>query len=244
MDSTRAIVLSRDLYSEADLYIQFLTRDWGVLTLLAKSARKSRRRYAGGLDLFCHNEIFVRGLPARPYLSELTVLNAFTGLRDNLDRVELAGKAVQWVRRLCPISTPLPVVYRLLGQTLALTEKEGDRARLELLGLIFKLKLLSEIGLKPRMDSCVGCGDTDTTEGPFDMESGGLLCRPCAIQGRGHGMGERLYLSREDRGLLTIADRFRFTAWSEIHFPDERSQELNRLVTRFASYHTHERLPV
>ncbi len=131
MTSTKGIVLSRENFGEADRYVQFFTRDWGMITVLARSARKSKRRYVGGLDIFCHDEISVRGAPhrqarghskERPYLIELTVLNAFIGLRDSLERVATAGKIVQWVRKLADAATPMPGIYSVLGMTLALLE--------------------------------------------------------------------------------------------------------------------------
>src|SRR4051812_43992050 len=127
MFKSRAIVLSRENFGEADRYLQLFTRDWGVISVLAKSARKSKRRYVGGMDLFCHIEIVLRGEPrAHPYLVELSVLNAFTGLRDDYDRMMTAGKVVQWVRKLSNTAVTMPGVYSLLGQTLALMEKETD----------------------------------------------------------------------------------------------------------------------
>lgn len=243
MTSSKAIVLSREPFGEADLYVQFLTKKWGVITTLAKSARKSKRRYVGGLDIFCHDEIFLRGVPKeRAYLNELVVLNAFTGIRDDLDKVMVAGKAVQWIRKLADIASPMPGVYSLLGQTLSLIEKEGDPVRLELLGLVFKLKLLSQLGLKPRLDACVRCGQTTPADAVFDMEAGGLLCRACAS--KSGSSVERLRLGLDERAFLDVADRFRLTAWDDITFPKDRGHQLSRLVTRFASFHTHVRLPV
>src|SRR5688500_8361482 len=96
--STRAIVLGRENFGEADRYIEFFTKEWGLIKVVAKSARKSKRRYVGGMDLFCHDEIFIKGDPKGcPYLNELTVLNTFTGIRDNLERVTLAGVVSGWV---------------------------------------------------------------------------------------------------------------------------------------------------
>ncbi len=167
---SKAIVLSTEDFGEADRYVQLLTRNWGVITVLAKSARKSKRRYVGGLDLFCHNEIYIKGdLKERPYLQELSVLNSFQGIRDNLERVLVAGKCVQWIKKLANISSPMPQVYSLLGQVLSLIEKESSSERLELLHLVFKIKLLSQLGLKPRMDSCIKCGSLEDRHGSFDI---------------------------------------------------------------------------
>lgn len=239
--SSRAIVLSRENFGEADQYIQLLTQNWGVITVLAKSARKSKRRYVGGLDIFCHNEVFLRGDPKeRPYLIELAVLNSFPGMRDNFEKMMVGGKVVQWVRRLADVATPMPAVYSLLGQTLALIEKETRLDRLELLTLLFKLKLLSTLGLKPRLDACVRCGE-EVVEILFDIPAGGAVCRRCGP--REHSaLGEPL--SNEERNFLVAGDQLRLTHWDNFDFALDKSMALSRMLTQFASYHTHQRLPV
>lgn len=250
MISTKGIVLSRENFGEADRYIQFFTKDWGMVTVLARSARKSKRRYVGGLDLFCHDELFVKSTPRaakhgmpkeRPYLVELSVLNSFIGLRDQLERLSIAGKVVQWVRKLADAATPMPGVYSILGQTLALLEKESDPGRLELLALLFKLKLLSQLGLKPRVDACVRCSETVEDDVFFDIESGGALCRRCVASASLH---LRRPLPHDERIFLTHADQFRLTAWEQLRLPLDTVHQLTRLTTQFATYHTHARLPL
>jgi DNA repair protein RecO (recombination protein O) len=241
MPTCRAIVLSRENFGEADSYIQFLTKDWGIISTMAKAARKSRRRYAGGLDLFCHNEISIRGNPLeRPYLNELKVLNPFLGLRQQVDRTMSAGRLVQWIRKLCKTSEAIPEVYSLLGQCLALLEKESSVERIELLEVLFKTKLLSLLGIKPRVDSCDGATPCPAKEVYFDLESGGVICRFCA--------GTRPLLSGfllrgEERRFLATGDQIRLKAWDSVQLGHRKTQHLHRIVHQFAQYHTHTRLP-
>lgn len=240
--SSRGIVLSIENFGEADRYIQFFTKDWGMISVLAKSARKSKRRYVGGLDLFCHNEIFLRGDPKdRPYLNELSVLNSFPKLREELDKVLLAGKIVQWITRLANTPTPMPSIYSLLGQSLALIEKEQNLEKLELLNTVFKLRLLCLLGLKPRVDVCAKCEGKDDIEGIFDLNSGGILCRLCAPKAN---FAENLVLNPSQRNLVNIADQLKLSHWDEISFPQELLFSVNRLMTQFASFHTQVQLPL
>jgi DNA repair protein RecO (recombination protein O) len=242
MTSSRAIVIGTENFGEADRYVIFFTKNWGLISTLAKSARKSKRRYVGGLDLFCHSEIFIKGDPKeRPYLQELSVLNSFPGLREELEKMLAAGRTTQWVKKLANTSVPMPGVYSLLGQTLSLIEKEKDPSRYELLCLIFKLKLLSEVGLKPKVDTCTRCSEPIEDKAVFDMDSGGVLCKKCAPKSSLH---ESLLLPPNERVFLDVADRLRLTAWEDIHLDPERVFPLQRLVTQFASFHTHTHLPV
>lgn len=49
---TRAIIVSCLAFGEADLIIKAISQDYGKLSLLAKHARKSRRRFNAGIDIF------------------------------------------------------------------------------------------------------------------------------------------------------------------------------------------------
>lgn len=239
---SKGIVLSIENFGEADRYVQFYTKDWGMISVLAKSARKSKRRYVGGLDLFCHNEISLRGDPKdRPYLNELSVLNSFPKLREDLDKVLVAGKLAQWIKKLADTPTPMPHIYSLLGQSLALIEKETQSEKLELLNCIFKLKLLSLLGLKPRVDVCAKCESEEDIEGIFDLNSGGLLCRGCSPKADFSGS---LVLHPIQRNLLNVADQIKLTHWDDINFSTELLLPISRLMTQFASFHTQVRLPV
>lgn len=239
--SSKAIVVSTENFGEADMYIQFFTQKWGMISTLAKSARKSKKRYVGGLDLFCHSEIFVRGdVKDRPYLVELSVLNSFTGIRDSLDKMVVGGKILQWVKKLADQSVPMPSLYSLLGQTLSLIEKETNLERLDLLVLIFRLKLISLLGLKPKVDACVVCENSTDENVIFDIESGGILCRACLT---GNYLRELTPLPPYQRLFLKSADAFLLTKFEEIEFPLSHTHSLSRLVSLFASYHTHLKLP-
>lgn len=242
MTRSRGIVLSREAFGEADRYVQFLTRDWGVISVLAKAARKSQRRYVGGLDLFCHDEICLRGDPReRAYLVELTVLNSFQELRKSFERMMVAGKAAQWVKKLMAAGTAIPAIYSLLGQTLALLEREEDPVRMEALSVVFRMKLLSHLGLRPQIDACVRCDQTESPIVAFDFGAGGIVCEAC----QGHSSLEgRFEMTRDDLPVLQLAEGARLSDWPRVEIPHGRVKPLGALLTHFASYHSHVRLPL
>lgn len=238
--SSKAIVLSVEKFGEADCYVRFLTQKWGVITTLAKSARKSKRRYVGGLDLFCHDEIFLRGDPKdRPYLLELQVINSFPGIRENLEKVMVSGKSVQWIKKLADVPTPMPQLYSLLGQTLSLIEKETQIERLELLTLVFKLKLLNLLGLSPQLENCTRCNGALDPTTLFDLSSGGVLCSLCSPN---NSTGS-LFLDSDQRSILLHAGQIKLNTWNQFLVSQEPVFFLSRLLTQFASFHTHLNLP-
>jgi DNA repair protein RecO (recombination protein O) len=232
MAVTRGIVLSTQAFGEADRYVQFLTRDWGVVSLLAKSARKSQRRYVGGLDLFCHDEISVRGdARERGYLVELTVLNSFTRLRDSLDKILVAGKFVQSIRKFSNVAISIPKIYSLLGQCLAILEAEADETCLEWLRLFFQLKLLFHLGLYPRTDICARCG-SDELSFVFDIPAGGLLCAQCRPS------NEHFLLSPIESDFIRKVRPTPLARWAEQKHPAVATQQLDCLLTSFSRHHS------
>lgn len=59
---TRAIILRRTDYNEADRILTLLTPSYGKLSLLAKGVRKIKSKLAGGIELFSVSEItFIKG---------------------------------------------------------------------------------------------------------------------------------------------------------------------------------------
>jgi DNA repair protein RecO (recombination protein O) len=59
---TKAIVLSRTDYGEADRILTFLTPHEGKLRLMARGVRKAKSKVAGGIELFSTSDIsFLRG---------------------------------------------------------------------------------------------------------------------------------------------------------------------------------------
>ena len=239
--TSKAIVLGKENFGEADRYVIFYTKEWGIIHALAKSARKSKKRYVGGLDLFCHDEISVRGNPGeRPYLLELVVLNSFAGIRESLEKLLVAGRIVQWIRKLATAGAQ-PQVFSLLGQTLALIEKEPEESRIEFLHFIFRMKLLRYLGFSPRCTTCLRCGGSiDGLGALFDIPAGGALCVHC----RPRNHDETLHLDPMEWSLLQAADQIRLTQFGTVSPPSSPPDRLLRLTTQFACYHTQVRLPV
>lgn len=239
--SSKGLVLSVEKFGEADCYVRFLTPKWGVVSVLAKSARKSKRRYVGGLDLFCHDEIFLRGDPKdRPYLLELNVINSFPKLREDLDKLLVGGKLIQWLKRLADVPTPMPQLYSLLGQTLSLMEQETKKERLELLTLVFKSKLLSFLGLSPQIDKCTRCEGPLDPEAFFDFALGGVICNQCPYDKKQLSTS----LHAEQRIILKQAEQLKLTSWNEFSTQNSFTLYLNQLLTEFATYHTQTKLPL
>ncbi len=203
---TAAIVLRRVPYGEADLVVTLLGLETGRVTALARGARKSTRRFAGGLEPGLAGEARLRERAG----AELLGLESFDagtgrpGLAEDLAKAAHAAYAVELCDRLCPPREPERVVYAWLDELLGRLERGAATAeRLR----VFELGLLRALGLGPSLARCAQCGrDPAGEEVAWLPRAGGVLCRGCGAGAERMSAGTRQALLDLEASTLAGAD--------------------------------------
>lgn len=177
-----AIVLKRVDYSETSQILAIFTRTHGKVRAIAKGSRRStKRRFSAGIDLLEAGDVVLAirkiGQEALATISEWKQKTAFTGLRENLDRLNAAQYIGDIVAGLTEDWDPHQTVYDALEASLIALE--AGSSELKVL-VAMQQTLLTESGVMPHLSSCVACsnniGGGDTYFSSFE---GGLLCRDC-----------------------------------------------------------------
>jgi DNA repair protein RecO (recombination protein O) len=185
--STRAVVLRARPFGEADRIVTFLGRASGRVSALARGARKSTHRFAGGLGLGTVGEATWRDRAGAELgtLDAFDVIEANVALGEELGRTAHAAYALELVEQLCPPRQAEPAVFDWLVTFLERLARGAARAeRLR----IFELGLLARLGIGPVVDACAVCGKRDFGEevARWMPGRGGLVCGACV--GRGPGV--------------------------------------------------------
>lgn len=177
--ATPAILLRRRPYGDANLVVTLLTADQGKRTFLARSARRSVRRFAGCLDPFSLLRIVTgRGKGGLDELREATLDRAFPGLRTDPYRMALASLWTEMVEGWLEPVVPQPPLFDLFRT--ALDHLEAERIPAERVHLIFQLRFLNLAGLAPDLFYCRGCGQPLEGGALFaDIPAGGFRCARC-----------------------------------------------------------------
>ncbi len=175
--STPAVVLASTPLGEADLLVVLLTPERGKIRAAARNARKSKRRFAGGLP--------------GGALGEATLVRRREGALWRLDgfksviEVSTLGRDLErfaYVAYLCELTDVLVVEpeadtarFAALAEAVGETLRGGPRPAVL---RRFELRLLDSLGLLPALDACCSCGDLELGPGPiaFDFGRGGALC--------------------------------------------------------------------
>jgi DNA repair protein RecO (recombination protein O) len=204
---TRAIVLRRVAYGEADWVVTLLGRETGHVSALARSARKSTRRFSGGLGMAMTGEATLQERSN----AELLALDGFEVQADRLQlstdiaKTAHAAYAVELCDRLCPARHPDQPVFDWLEEFLdRLNVGVATAERLR----VFELGLLRRLGIGPSWDRCLACGGGDMGDETvrFSPSGGGVYCTNCAKTGELLTAPVRLALHRFARMALPDAD--------------------------------------
>ena len=225
---SEALLLRRVELGEADLVVTLFTRTLGRVSALARGARKSQKRFGGALEPFFTLRVRLEERPRSELfaLSEASVTRARLGLLTDLARLEVAGRALGWIRKTAPPRTPEPESFAHLERVLdRLSSTEGElfpQRELAELGL----SLLKSFGWAIDFERCVRCGKPcpEGARGTLDPASGGLVCRDCG--------SARIRVSAVQRKRLARAARGESAALAE----DDVSLALDLVESVFAAH--------
>lgn len=182
------IVLRTVPYRDADLIVTLFTRARGRLSALARSARKSRRRFAGGLQLLTISDMELSRRGGELWtLGSAQMRRTYADLASDIAGFAHASYGTELVRELSAAEQPDERVFDLLVE---LYEELHERGPLPSVLRAFELQMLALAGLAPVLDTCVGCGrgDIDGRAQVLDPNRGGVCCGSCAALSRGLGV--------------------------------------------------------
>src|SRR4051812_49076589 len=110
-----ALVLASVDYGEADRIVTLFTRGRGRLTAFANGARKSRRRFAGALELGTQLKAQLVQRSGDTYrLDGVDIVNSFLKLREDLPRISRAMYCLELARELTRDHEPHELLFDTL----------------------------------------------------------------------------------------------------------------------------------
>jgi DNA repair protein RecO (recombination protein O) len=167
-------------YSETSQVVRLLTRESGVVRLLAKGSKRPKSKSAGRIDLFAEGRCVFGGAGRESLgtLMEFAETASRGPLRADLDRLHAGLYMLELCGALLAEDDPHPEVFDLLRSALGRLD-EADSAPPAVLAY-FQYRLLRHVGLLGKLESCVRCGGKVGPRGVyFSSSAGGLLCRNC-----------------------------------------------------------------
>ncbi|MDB4875977.1 MAG: repair protein recO [Gemmatimonadetes bacterium] len=234
---TDAIVLHAFDYLESSRILKLVTREAGVRSVLARGARRSKKRFGTSLDLYAQGsaELHMKIGRELDTLSDFDVRRARPQLAMQLSRFTGASTIAELTLRFARDAAD-PGLFDAVEAALdAIGAAPPERARDVTLAGAWRV--LRELGVAPTVDNCAECHasvDPDAAA-MFSHPAGGTLCERCA------------HLARAGRTLPPAA-RNALRAWlsgAEHPLADAQAARAHqRLLREFLAEHLSEDRPL
>jgi DNA repair protein RecO (recombination protein O) len=233
---TPAIVLKVTPYSETSRIVRLLTRDQGLLSALARGARRAKSPVGTGLDLFALGVAMVR-TKSQTDLHELTGFDLTRGHPHVAEQVATFGAAAALAELTlkCAPAEPHPGVFHALEDGLdALDRAAPDVADAAALSACWRLVVA--LGFEPTLDRCAVCGEPAEGAVAFSAAQGGALCR----EHRGQATGPTTLQAADRDALRALLDG----RWPEPPLDARHAAAHRRLLMTFIRQHLAEDRPL
>ena len=219
---TEAVVLNTQRFSEADLIVTHLTKDFGLLKTFAKSPRKIKSRFGSSLEPLTIARIAFIGKEQRtlPRLIQSDIVRTNQSLREDMTLFLDLGECIRLILQLFPERYPEGALYRVFINTL---EALAEGLPKEKLLLALKSRILSMAGHAPDVTRCVRCGGPSKR---FYPAEGGLLCPRCPDR-----EGPFIEIDERLKGLYNFILRAEPHHILRIKVPPQVWAELEELIT-------------
>ena len=175
IESIEGIVISETNYSESSKILNVLTKEYGLIGVMSKGSRnvKSKLRAVSRKLIYGTFHIYYKenGLST---LIGVDIKNSYTNILSDLTSISYASYIIDLVKQVIK-ENDSPDIYDLTISTLNKINEGLDPL---VLTNILELKLLDYLGVRPSIDNCSMCGNT---EGIISLSSsnGGFLCKNC-----------------------------------------------------------------
>jgi DNA repair protein RecO (recombination protein O) len=237
--STNAILLKKIEYGDHDFIISFLTRSEGKISVIAKNAKQSIKRFSGAFDLFCMYNINCtypkKNKEGLIILAQTDLEQGFVNIRSDIFKTAYASFWVELVHLWLEEGRVQTDLYDLLEFSLgAINENIISK---EVLSLLFQIRFMSISGFSPNIEHCGKCGtlldQIKQKNVRFDFSEGRIICQNCINKRSKYGMtiskGTLKQLFWINNSDINRADRIKFSSFA--------IKEGSRLLESFIPFH-------
>lgn len=228
---TKALILKRRNFGEADRQVTLLTPYYGKFDALAKGARKPASKKTGHVELFMKSDILIAKGRSLDLLTQAEMLEPYLPIREDLERGAYASYAAELLDRFTFDSddTDTHRLFDLLDNTFERLCKDDDIRRVI---RYYELRLLDEVGFRPEMTECVIMREeVEAVNQFFSFDDGGVV----SVEGASHTAG-LVNLPVSTLKLLRFFQRSPYEQITSLTINEALHRDAERLMLGYLSY--------
>jgi DNA repair protein RecO (recombination protein O) len=231
---SEAIVLRTYPFREADLLVTLFTRSDGKVRGVARSAKKSKRRFSGALEPLTHVKLHYDAKEGQELtrLDYCEVLESPLAYPVSYQRAVALAHVAELLDELLPDREANDAVFRLALSTLA-----GLRASdIWMPVTYFEVWMTRLMGYLPDLSGCAVCGRTlNGSRAFFHALTDGLMC----AEDKRLASSE---ISAESRILVSHMFRAPLESFAGVPWPKGLGEDLRKLVLQILQRHIEKKL--
>ncbi|WP_066636547.1 DNA repair protein RecO [Desulfolucanica intricata] len=224
-----AVVLRARSLREADQLLVLYSKQYGKIKAVAHGVCKPSSRKRGAVQPFCHSNFLLHRGRQLDSVSQCEGIEIFAHLRSDLSLLSYASYLVELVESLSAEGEPNEYIFMLLITTFYLL----NPVHAEILTRAFEIKLVSVLGYRPHLESCVNCqGALSSKEIYFSSSLGGVLCQGCV--GRDAGA---LHLNKGSLEILKKLQTWEPSRINRLKVDKIARGQLKKVLRNYLDYH-------
>ena len=173
----KGIVISAIDYKEGSKIINLFTEKDGIIGIIARGAKKINSKLSTGTNTLSYGYYYVNEKEISStirILSEIEIIDNFKNIRKDIIKSNYAIYLLELSTKVYKHEKNKEIYNHLIKSLHKINEGYNPR----FICTILELKMLDYLGIKPVIDKCVNCGNTDNIV-TISSYKGGYLCNNC-----------------------------------------------------------------
>lgn len=235
LTDTEGIVLRQIKTSYNRRMILLFSRRYGKISAGTGISEKGRNRSALALHPFTYGryELFMGRDSVN--INSAEVLRSFYGIGEDVNKYMQGAYVLEFTEKVLAEEMPAPRLFDLLVEFFDVLEQREKG--FGTLVLAYQTKLLQIMGLLPRLDRCICCGE-EKRAAAFSIREGGILCGNCL--GREEFSSDSTLISCEKFDIVKVMNYFLanpLKGLENIALNGETGRLVQQLIRQYAAYH-------
>ena len=221
----KGIIVNESNYSETSKLLKIVTKEYGLISVMAKGAKslKSKLRSVTTKLTYAEFQIYYK----ENKISNLVCadeINPLVNIKSDLLKISYASVLLELTEQVMKQSNDTNI-FDLLVCTLLKIEDNYDPM---VITNILELKYLTYLGIKPSLDSCAVCGNTNILT--VSTNKGGFVCTNCHTN-------ERI-VSPKTIKILRMLYYVDISKISKVDISNDVKEEMNNFINEYYDKYT------
>jgi len=175
VDKIEGIVVGEKAHGETSKIIQLLTKEYGVIGVIAKGARKLKSDLRSSTAKLTHGYFYMNYKEGKlSILTNVDVISSFRNIQKDITKISYASYMLDLSEQV----TRQNQDERIFDNLLASLTKIEDGFDPIIICSILELKYLDYLGVMPILNGCSICG-SKTNLVTLSSDRGGYVCKNC-----------------------------------------------------------------